>query len=116
MKPLLSINPSTGSIFKSFDQYSEKKIDHIVDVGYKIQKNWRNTDLQFRLACLKSLSEILADLKKEYASLMAEEMGKPFKQGTGEIEKCIWLCNYFVDNSKNYLDDKIVKTRGKKVL
>ena len=73
----------------------------------------RNTDLDFRLACLERLSEFLADSKKEYASLMAEEMGKPFKQGIGEIEKCIWLCNYFVVNSKNYLRDKIVKSKAK---
>ena len=45
---------------------------------------------------------------------MAEEMGKPLKQGIGEIEKCIWLCNYFIGNSKNYLNDKIVRTRGQK--
>ena len=114
MRQLHSINPSNGSVIKSFDQFSKKKIDHIIGGAYKIQKNWRDTDLQFRLACLERLSAILADYKIEYASLMAEEMGKPFKQGIGEIEKCIWLCNYFIGNSKNYLNDKIVKTKGQK--
>ena len=114
MKPLLSINPSTGSIIKSFDQYGESKVDHIISGAHKIQKIWEKTELKFKLACIERLSEILADSKKEYASLMAEEMGKPFKQGTEEIEKCIWLCNYFIGNSKNYLKDKIVKTKGQK--
>ena len=114
MKPLLSINPSTGSLIKSFDQYNEKKIDRIIGGAYKAQKNWQSTDLHFRLACLERLSEILTDSKKEYASLMAEEMGKPLKQGIGEIEKCIWLFNYFIVNSENYLNDKIVTTRGQK--
>ena len=103
MKPLFSVNPSTDSIIKSFDQYSERKIYHIIDGACKVQKNWKNTDLDFRLACLERLSELLADYKREYASLMAEEMGKPFKQGISEIEKCIWLCNYFIGNSKKYL-------------
>jgi len=114
MKPLLSINPSTGSIIKSFDQYGESKVDHIISGAHKIQKIWEKTELKFKLACIERLSEILADSKKDNASLMAEEMGKPFKQGIGEIEKCIWLCNYFIDNSKNYLKDKIVKTKGQK--
>ncbi len=114
MKPLVSINPATGSLIKSFDQYNERKIDRIIAGAYKAQKNWGSTVLQLRLACLKRLSEILADSKKEYASLMAEEMGKPLKQGIGEIEKCIWLCNYFIGNSKNYLSDKIIRTRGQK--
>ena len=114
MKPLLSINPSTSSIIKSFDQYSENKINHIINTAHKVQKFWENTELKFKLACIERLSEILADSKKDCASLMAEEMGKPFKQGIEEIEKCIWLCNYFIDNSKNYLKDKIVKTKGQK--
>ena len=114
MKPLLSTNPSTGSLIKSYDQFNEKKINRIIDGAYKVQKNWESSDLQFRLTCLERLSEILADSKKEYAFLMAEEMGKPLRQGIGEIEKCIWLCSYFISNSKNYLNDKIVKTRGQK--
>ena len=83
MEPLLSINPSTGALIKSFDQYNENKVDRIICGAYKAQKNWGSTDLQFRLACLNRLSEILADSKKEYASSMTEEMGKPFKQGIG---------------------------------
>ena len=114
MKPLLSINPYTNSIIKSFDQFSEKKIDRIIYGACKDQKIWEDTELNFKLACFERLSEILADSTKEYALLMAEEMGKPFKQGIGEIEKCIWLCNYFIGNSKNYLKDKIVKTKGQK--
>ena len=39
MRPLLSINPSNGSIIKSFDQFSEKKIDHIIGGAYKVQKS-----------------------------------------------------------------------------
>ena len=45
---------------------------------------------------------------------MAEEMGKPFKQGISEIEKCIWLCNYYIENSAKYLEDKKIKTDGQK--
>ena len=27
---------------------------------------------------------------------MADEMGKPKKQGMGEISKCAWLCDYYL--------------------
>ena len=30
---------------------------------------------------------------------MADEMGKPIKQGMGEISKCIRLCEYYLNNS-----------------
>ena len=112
MKPLLSINPSTGLKIRSYNQHNNVEIENILNSSFEAQKNWKNTDLKFRLTCLEQLSEVLSDSKREYSSLMAEEMGKPFKQGVGEIEKCIWLCNYYVENSKKYLDDKKIKTDG----
>ena len=114
MNPLLSINPSTGLKIRSYNQHSNVEIENILNSSCEAQKKWQNTDLKFRLACLEQLSEILSDSKREYSLLMAEEMGKPFKQGIGEIEKCIWLCNYYVENSVKYLDDKKIKTGGQK--
>jgi len=112
MNPLLSINPSTGLKIRSYNQHNNVEIENILNSSFEAQKNWKNTDLKFRLTCLEQLSEVLSDSKREYSLLMAEEMGKPFKQGVGEIEKCIWLCNYYVENSKKYLDDKKIKTDG----
>ena len=114
MTPLLSINPSTGIEIKSYPQYSYDRINNIIKSATEAQKIWKNTDLKFRLGCIKQLSEIISDHKREYSSLMAEEMGKPLKQGISEIEKCVWLCNYYIKNSKEYLEDKIVKTHGQK--
>ena len=114
MTPLLSINPSTGREIKSYPQYSYERINAILTNASEAQNSWKDTDLTFRLDCIKQLSEIVSDRKREYASLMAEEMGKPLKQGIGEIEKCIWLCNYYIKNSKEYLKDKIIETPGQK--
>ncbi len=114
MKPLLSVNPSTGSLIKSFDQYSDEHINQLLNRSSEIQKNWQNTELCLRLTCLEHLSGILSDFKRDYALLMAEEMGKPIRQGIGEIEKCIWLCNYYVNNSEKYLSDIKVKIDGQK--
>ena len=114
MKPLLSVNPSTGSLIKSFDQYSDEHINQLLNRASEIQKNWQNTELCLRLTCLEHLSGILSDFKRDYALLMAEEMGKPIRQGIGEIEKCIWLCNYYISNSEKYLGDTKVKIDGQK--
>ena len=114
MKPLLSINPSTGLEIRSYNQHSNEEIENILNSSIEAQKSWQNTDLKFRLTCLRQLSGVLSDSKREYSSLMAEEMGKPFKQGIGEIEKCIWLCDYYIENSKKYLEDKKIKTDGQK--
>ena len=41
---------------------------------------------------------------------MADEMGKPKKQGIAEISKCVWLCDYYLENSEQVLNDKYVET------
>ena len=38
MKPLLSVNPSTGSLIKSFDQYSDEHINQLLNRASEIQK------------------------------------------------------------------------------
>ena len=44
------------------------------------------------------------------SALMADEMGKPKKQGMVEISKCVWLCDYYLKNSEQVLSDKYVET------
>ena len=114
MTPLLSINPSNGMVIKSYPQYSYERITKILNHAAEAQNNWKNTNLKFRLERIKQLSEIVSERKIEYASLMAQEMGKPLKQGIGEIEKCIWLCNYYILNSDEFLKDKTIETGGQK--
>jgi delta 1-pyrroline-5-carboxylate dehydrogenase len=33
-------------------------------------------------------------------------MGKPFKEGIGEVNKCIDLTNYYLKNSLKFLEDE----------
>ena len=42
--------------------------------------------------------------------LMADEMGKPMKQGNAEIHKCVWLCDYYLKHAEQFLNAKSVET------
>ena len=33
---------------------------------------------------------------------MADEMGKPLKQGIEEIHKCVWLCDYYFKHADRF--------------
>ncbi|MBC7418804.1 MAG: NAD-dependent succinate-semialdehyde dehydrogenase, partial [Pedobacter sp.] len=52
--------------------------------------------------------------KEEYAQLATGEMGKTIGQARKEIEKCVWICRYYADNTKELLANKIVKTEATK--
>src|SRR5690606_1849850 len=62
----------------------------------------------------KSAAEILRERKKEYARLMTLEMGKTFVQAEAEVEKCAWACDYFAENSIQFLKDELIQTDASK--
>ena len=92
---LISTNPATSEEIKTYPEYSSSKIDQILSKSMNAQKKWSLLKLDFRLECISQISGVLRDNKREYASLMASEMGKPIVQAIGEVEKCAWLCDYY---------------------
>ena len=106
---LISTNPATSKEIKSYDEHSVSEINDILYKAKSAQQEWSSLELDFRLECLNQISGILLDKKREYASIMAGEMGKPIDQGVGEIEKCAWLCDYYKENAREFLSDKLSK-------
>ena len=114
--PLLSIDPSTNQEIASYDEYSLSKVSDIIHAVNLSQTNWNDISLEFRLDCLNEMIGVLKDGKIEYSSLMAYEMGKPISQAENEIEKCIWLCEYYFENAVNFLQDKIINDKIQKYI
>ena len=111
---LISINPATGDEIRSYPQHSSEEVKFILAQVVQAQGSWRESDLTLRLACLDLIAGTLRDRAREYASLMAEEMGKPFSQGLGEVEKCAWLCDYYRENANSFLSDQAIDISGQK--
>ncbi len=114
--PLLSIDPSTNQEIASYDEYSESKVSDIIQAVNLSQNNWSNVNLEFRLDCLNEMIGVLKDGKIEYSRLMAHEMGKPISQAESEIDKCIWLCEYYFKNAAEFLKDKIINDNAQKYI
>ena len=106
---LKSINPSTGQVIETYKEFSNDEIQKILEDTHLTQMNWKQTGLEFRLDCLNEMVGVLEDGNREFSLLMAHEMGKPISQAQGEIEKCIWLCEYYRENSSQFLSDKKIK-------
>ena len=109
-KQLNSINPKNTLKIRSWNVFSQKKIKTIVDDTSNAQIIWKTKKLDSRLSLIKKLSSTLKDNIKNFSALMADEMGKPFVQGQAEINKCIWLCNYYIDNAEAFLSPEQIET------
>ena len=114
MKTLISINPATQEDMQSYPVHSSEEIAFILSQVQEAQKSWSLSTISFRSSCLEQLSGLLKDRAREYAQLMAQEMGKPLSQGIGEVEKCAWLCDYYNEHGEEFLMDKPVDTENTK--
>ena len=113
---LVSINPATGKEIQIYSENSKPEVQLILDQTVKAQQKWAGTDVGFRLNCLEQISGTLRDRKREYAVLMAREMGKPVAQAEAEVEKCAWLCDYYCELAPTFLADKTLEIAGQKSL
>lgn len=104
-----SINPHNGELIREYKEYSEAMIEKILTDVNNSNKLWAHTGFTARAKLFKELAHMLRHEKLEYAELMAEEMGKPMKEGVSEIEKCAWVCDYYAENAKEFLSPKKIE-------
>lgn len=109
-----SINPATEEKIRSYPEMSKTEVEKILQEADQAFHVWRKTDIQQRTIKMKKAAELLRENKKSYAKLMAEEMGKPLAQGELEIEKCSWVCDFYADEAKRYLEPELVSTDAQK--
>ncbi len=102
---------------KAYEEHSDASLDAIFrDVSKKHQSH-RQSKLSERLKKLKKLEKQLHENLEACAQIMSEEMGKPIRQSRAEIEKCEALCDVYLQHSKKWLKDKIIKTPdGKNII
>ena len=109
-----SINPLNGKIIKEYTEDSESVISTKIEKGHKAWEKWRQTSFEEKATLLRNAAKILKERKEKLAKLMAEEMGKPLKEGISEIEKCALVCKYYAGNGEKFLQDTQVKTDASK--
>jgi len=57
-------------------------------------------------------AKLLRDQAPAYALLMAQEMGKPVKDGRAEVEKCAWVCDFYAEQAAQFLKPEVVETEA----
>ena len=111
---LKSINPTNGTLIKSYREEGSKTIDGKIEKAYRVWKSWRKSSIPVKSTHLNELSILLDSNKKEFGELICNEMGKPYLEAVAEVEKCAWLSRYYAENGKFMLKDEHVKTEAEK--
>jgi succinate-semialdehyde dehydrogenase/glutarate-semialdehyde dehydrogenase len=98
-----SINPASGTPVASYEETQRTEVSRIIEKAHTAFLDWRRVSFRDRAMPLRKAGQILRDKSREYARLMAEEMGKPFKDGIAEAEKCATACDYFAEHAEKFL-------------
>ena len=109
-----TINPATEEILAEYEAVTEDQVHHQVkDSRMVFETIWKKFDISERAKLLRNLGNLLLQKKKEFATIITNEMGKPISESTAEIEKCSWVCNYYADNGKKFLEPEFLETNAK---
>lgn len=111
---ITSINPATGEAISTYDETTPEEVVSAITQAHKTWQTWRTTTFANRAMLMKKTARILRERGAGLATLMAAEMGKPLKQGTAEVEKCAWACDYYAENAEAHLAPNAVKTEASK--
>jgi succinate-semialdehyde dehydrogenase/glutarate-semialdehyde dehydrogenase len=114
MVSTIIINPATGENIAEYDRITLNKAKEKIAQSRKSYESWKQKTFEERALLMHKLAEVFEKNKEEYAQLATREMGKTIGQSRKEIEKCVWICRYYADNTKNLLANETVKTEAAK--
>ncbi|NIE63280.1 NAD-dependent succinate-semialdehyde dehydrogenase [Burkholderia sp. Ax-1719] len=94
----VSRNPANGEILATYAFDSEVAVEAALVRTASAARVWRDTPVAQRAAVLVQLAHVLRERKQAFATMMADEMGKPVAQARGEVEKCAALAEWYAEN------------------
>src|SRR6266550_6492390 len=111
---LQTINPASGAVVASYEETSPEAVQVIIASVHQAYLEWRSTSFSERAALMRRAADVLRGNAREYARLMAEEMGKPIRDGIAEIQKCAGGCDFYAENAERFLAPEPVATEARK--
>ncbi|CAN5137832.1 NAD-dependent succinate-semialdehyde dehydrogenase [soil metagenome] len=104
------INPATGKIIKTFEPEHIDIVDKKLDHANRAFHQWKKLSIEERGAVIQKVADDLEKNKESYAKIITTEMGKPKLQAIAEIEKSAKVCEYYANNSRQFLTAEHIAT------
>lgn len=72
---------------------------------------WKTFSIKDRIQVVEDIKKTLLENKEKYAKAITSDMNKPISQSLAEVEKCAYLCDYYIEHAEQFLEKQCVKTR-----
>ncbi|BCL81144.1 succinate-semialdehyde dehydrogenase [Ktedonobacteria bacterium brp13] len=107
-----SINPATEEVIKTFETYSQRQINILLEQAQNAFYQWRTTSFAERSTLFRRLADYLRDNQTRLAKIATLEMGKPITEAEAEVEKCAINCEYYAEKAKEFLAPQKMPSNG----
>jgi len=108
-----TINPATEEVINTYNIMTKDQINEKVRKAQDTFCEWKK-DSGRRTDLLHDFAQELKKNKEELARTATKEMGKAIKEARSEVEKCVWVMEYYADNGKVFTTDEVVNTDARK--
>jgi succinate-semialdehyde dehydrogenase/glutarate-semialdehyde dehydrogenase len=112
MATIESINPTTGAVIARYDEMAAAAVDRAVDDAHAAFLAWRGASFEERAAVTRAAGRLLRERRRDYAELMAAEMGKVLAGGLAEVDKCAAACDFYAERAAGFLAPEEVPTEA----
>jgi succinate-semialdehyde dehydrogenase / glutarate-semialdehyde dehydrogenase len=111
---LRAVNPATGETIKTYDEMTPTETAQLITQAHQTFGDWKQTSFAERARMMRRAAQILRENANAYGVLMAQEMGKPVRDGRAEAEKCAWVCDYYAEHAEAFLQPEVIPTDASK--
>ena len=109
-----AVNPATGEVIATHETMTPQFVAGIVNSAHGAFVDWRHVPYADRAVPMRKAANLLREEARDYAQLMAREMGKPVRDGIAEAQKCAVACEYFAEHAAAFLARQEVPTDARK--
>ena len=97
---LPSYSPVDGKLIGNVKSADEKTFQKVVQQAQQAFKEWRLVPAPVRGNVVRQIGEALRNSKEPLAKLVSYEMGKSYREGLGEVQEMIDICDFAVGLSR----------------
>lgn len=109
-----TVNPTTEEVIFQYSASTSESLKQVINLSDQAFLLWKSKTYEERAQCFMTLAEELRKNKRVFAELITQEMGKPLLQAGAEIEKCAWVCEFYAQNTSEFLAPDSIDAGHKK--
>lgn len=101
------ISPVTGKAWKTLVEADQQSAQQAIEAAKKAFHDWKQIPSPVRGGYLRKIGDLMNEYKEDFANVMAMEMGKPVREGLGEVAYASGYFHWFAGEAERIFGQTI---------